>query len=400
MYLIFKRSAFLSLLLICSSTLSSRSFAGAGSSGGTNFCWLNNKPVVKDLASALPDFADQLFSKPTLAPIQISPLMRKMGIDELNLPNGQWQKEIQDRLMFLRITAPRVAYVLDQAIAGVRFLGTNEHFPRSEQAFIDPASQCNEKNVRAGVIYFQGLALVSIPELNQLSDLSIAAMVVHEALRHVQLSYLTQEDLRSSNKDLEDLTLQIFRKMPNLDTHPFISSYMERTIGNVPGSFKSFCLAGQSLLESTINQNSNEADLYFEINNICSKSDVEISKNKLKFTSVLGSVLADTDLLLSGQELDQNTWNKYYSFRKEADEFQLALVKTNIVSDDSKMLDALYSFRNSDILGPGFELARKNIGKLILIKPTDFKIRNAINQIHRDLTTEISLISKVEDQTK
>jgi hypothetical protein len=204
---------------------------GGSSDGGGVSCKVpevnQGQPIILDLAVYRTDVSD--FSTPG-AKIEISKTAADKGFDV-------WEAK----------TNPSVQYALErvrdwsqqQGSSGVmeqlgnniayamRYVVTPFNISKLVRVYLPPESLCQMSDLSTVALYKNGIVNISIPKWNELGVYSQAAIIIHEGLRHLQIT----QGLESSDEDLERTTtiiLSAYDGATHLDELPFFKKFAQR----------------------------------------------------------------------------------------------------------------------------------------------------------------------------
>lgn len=209
---------------------SAYALAGGVAGGGGTFCQNasvnHGHPILLDLALSPKPIFD-----PPVASEKISETItsERLGIDEFppSLLN-KIKKDINARLSFWEKGSPKAIRLIRSALAAVQFRITPFWYSHVYRAYVPSSSVCQSASLEGAVFYYDGEAVVSIPLWNSAGKLSHRGLILHEALRHIQLF----NRFPINDAQLQSLTLKIMKANPtkgeSLDVLPFFNIYKKQ----------------------------------------------------------------------------------------------------------------------------------------------------------------------------
>jgi hypothetical protein len=219
----------LSFLLLAFAGLAHAGSCGNGCGGGGSLCQdskLNHgNPVLLDIALADPGFVD---SSARSTQLTTSRNVQKLGVDYVDLQDSAPYKLALERIRKWKTTSPNSMEAVEAALSSIAFLKSNVSVGQAYKASIPSGSVCAGNHSTTVVTYGKNRnALISIPKWNSLGLKSQAGMLIHEALRYVQID--AGKD--GSDSDLQALAAKIVLKDPlpyeNLDHDEFFQAKIE-----------------------------------------------------------------------------------------------------------------------------------------------------------------------------
>lgn len=194
---------------------------GGSDRGGGNICFAGGGVQLLDLEG-------QSTSGKKGIRLDVTRLMKVAGVDLLeNLRASPAGREVVELLEFQRATSPRTVELMIRAFGAIEFYGMPYSPSGPIKADFTDSAACHAANTKAAIIYENGEALISVPLFGELDLESQAALLLHETLRRVQLTY----GGGGSDRELQSITRAIVRREPlGLDR----SNFFRRLVGIDP----------------------------------------------------------------------------------------------------------------------------------------------------------------------
>ena len=190
---------------------------GGMDSGGGNVCVLDHQVRILELAELEPGAAGH---EPGLK-IRDTLLSNLLGIDQVTPLQGVLKEAVEIKIAALELQSPLLALELRRALQSMHFYITPFKPKKSARADFKNFKRCNEHNTYASVIYQNFGAIVSLPLFNALDLESQTAVLLHEALRVLQLNFDFEDAAKPTDADLQNLVIQFMRPNLNMDIYAF-----------------------------------------------------------------------------------------------------------------------------------------------------------------------------------
>ena len=222
---------------------SAHALAGGVAGGGGTFCQNarvnHGHPILLDLTLSPKPLLDPPVASERISETNMS---ERFGMDEFPQPLlNKIKKDINARLNLWRQQSPNVVRLIRSALATVQFRITPFWYSKAYRAYVSSSGVCQPSSLEGAAFYHDGEAVVSIPLWNAAGKLSHRGLILHEALRHIQLF----NGFPISNAEIQSLTLKIMttkpRKNESLDDLPFFSMYNKQAADEERSSIASVC---------------------------------------------------------------------------------------------------------------------------------------------------------------
>lgn len=222
-------SAVIGLALIASSS----AFAGGVDTGGGNLVVANGKTGLLDLFVEAPTlFEDQEAG----VKIRQSRAMKAVGIDRIDTEALGIASSLSQRIDRLAASSPVLHSYLRKAVQNLPIYVANSRIAPLEPSFSIPAEKrAQTESIRTAAVYIGGYGVfLSKKDFESLSRVNQEALVLHEALRHIQLTYR----LGLTTENIQKITAKVMsgvRADEILDTEEYLSG---RILNQVTGPKK------------------------------------------------------------------------------------------------------------------------------------------------------------------
>ncbi len=225
------RSTLLDLMAIALTIFgfASVTFAGGVATGGGSVCVNpnvnNGNPMLLDLAlSNLADLIDNPYTGTRLHDTKVA---EATDADLINLHNNRAYQYALSRIQAWekRANSKYSMALVEEGLKSVQFLITPLRIKPLRGVYLPPGSKCQMSNLHTAILFDNGFLYVSLPEWNSLGLLSQAGLLIHEALRNVQIL----QQLDGTDADLERLTAKIllpYDGTTQMDAQPFFAKYI------------------------------------------------------------------------------------------------------------------------------------------------------------------------------
>lgn len=211
----------LALLLVSLAGGMAPAFAGAcgqgnGCGGGGGACQASGVnqgfPILLDLAVNDPTLVDRRGAD--ASQLQDSPASRHLGLDYQDMTRDPAYRHALQRIKAWEGGASRkTTLTIEQALSQLIFAKTSYRFGAPERAAIPPGSACGDGHTRQVIQYVDSIAVISIPTWNELGLVSQSGLLIHEALRQIQI----YDGYHGTDAELEQVTAHIEDNDPRPD---------------------------------------------------------------------------------------------------------------------------------------------------------------------------------------
>jgi len=222
-------------------TLSHSAFAGNGTSGGGYRCELaQKKSVLLDLVDTFPSDFNTSISKKA-APVVLGKVGNMLAYEKksaVDLTEAYALAKARLDLWFTAGNSKTLIRFLRQALSGMEFRFSKFAVPRSGEAYSASAETLSlcEKIIPV-VVYTPELgAIVSTEDWNLLDVFSQAGLLIHEAMRHLQLAYQVIQVKNENVVKLQKVVANLMIKNPkpqfSLETSEYVDGYILEAANN------------------------------------------------------------------------------------------------------------------------------------------------------------------------
>ena len=204
------------------------SWAGTKDGGGGTVIFpaaSQDRPMLLDLYLAQPNFRDTYR-------FQASPFKRTSNIEHFKMDQFDIRLEpayalVQDRLAVWNSSSPALIKALQETLQHTFYRFTFRNLGLIHE--YSAPSSVPETSLKTAVFYHPQIgAVFSAPIVNQMGDASQAGLIIHEALRQIQMAY---GESGMSNQLLQEVTAQIVLSEPGagetLDVQGKYGSYTD-----------------------------------------------------------------------------------------------------------------------------------------------------------------------------
>lgn len=361
---------------------------GVDTAGGTGFIVSENQIGLLDFYNFNKEaFNDTRMSKP----VEMTKALKAFGYDEAKLKNLEAHQELVKILKIKKASSPiLVTKVLAAVERMAVFWTTYELDLLQNQMHVTAESQINQAQLTSLAAYYKNFGtFVNLNKFNKLSLKNQMGLILHEGLRHIQISHQTLWD----NSTIQFITAEIFSASnESLDRVEYLEGkLLDKYIAALENVYKksergervakslgTLCEAGLKIYcewEQHFKSEGLSPDQSEDLQDLAYKTYAALdridavnlpSDENLVWTN---QYVAVTDMIRTLENaalggINYSTWHKIYSTNRhlimDLETNGMAGINEQLVSMEDDLLEATFALENSSALKIGVALSNYN----------------------------------------